>query len=283
MGRTTTPIAVIVEDEAAVRDVAVVLFEESEMRVISCDNAEKAFAYLCQHGDDTAVLFADVRLAGLMDGVDLAHRVRRMWPHVKIILTSGYAGSRSDLPDNVVYLPKPWLARRSCMPTSFVKLSATNDVTQSNQIRMNNARKNNFAGGGISGGHIALQLADGIALHLPHALGGDAILVGQLMQSRFIVRHPTALQDTAAPLVEFLQCHAQTIAGVLFPLLPFDLDSGVRVTGGQVHGRGVGFFLVALRCRIKGHVACRETLLHFTHVADLPAKVTRHRLSFLFR
>jgi DNA-binding NtrC family response regulator len=104
------PIAVIVEDEASVRDVACVLFEESEMRAIPCDNAEKAFATLCQHGDETAVLFADVRLAGLMDGIDLAHRVKRMWPHVRIILTSGYASSKADLPDDVVYMPKPWLA-----------------------------------------------------------------------------------------------------------------------------------------------------------------------------
>jgi DNA-binding NtrC family response regulator len=104
------PVAVVVEDEAAIRDIAVTLFEESEMRVMPCDSAEKAFATLCEHGDETAVLFADVRLAGLMDGIDLAHRVKRMWPHVRIILTSGYSSSETDLPDDVVYMPKPWLA-----------------------------------------------------------------------------------------------------------------------------------------------------------------------------
>lgn len=110
MGHAKPPIALVVEDDASIRDVAVVLFEECEMRVLSCDNAEKAFASLCEHGDETAVLFADVRLAGLMDGIDLAHRVKRMWPHVRIILTSGYASSKAALPDDVVYMPKPWLA-----------------------------------------------------------------------------------------------------------------------------------------------------------------------------
>jgi DNA-binding NtrC family response regulator len=110
MGQPWRPFAVVVEDEPVLRDIATVLFEESEMRVIPCDNAEKAFAVLCEHGSDTAVLFADVRLAGLMDGIDLAHRVRRIWPHVRIILTSGYAGNWADLPDDVVYLPKPWAA-----------------------------------------------------------------------------------------------------------------------------------------------------------------------------
>ena len=109
-GRTKQPIALVVEDDVSVRDIASVLFEESEMRVIACDNAEKAFATLCHHGSETAVVFADVRLAGLMDGVDLAHRVRRMWPHIRVILTSGHPGAASDLPPDVVYLPKPWLA-----------------------------------------------------------------------------------------------------------------------------------------------------------------------------
>jgi FixJ family two-component response regulator len=104
------PFAVVVEDEAAIRDVAVVLFEESEMRAIPCESAEKAFATLCRHGEETAVLFADVRLAGLMDGIDLAHRVKRMWPHVRIVLTSGYPDNNADLPDGAVYMPKPWRA-----------------------------------------------------------------------------------------------------------------------------------------------------------------------------
>jgi FixJ family two-component response regulator len=109
MGRAK-PVAVVVEDEAAVRDIAVTLFEESEMRVVPCDSAEKAFATLCQHGDETAILFTDVRLPGLMDGIDLAHRVKRMWPHVRIILTSGYSDTAADLPEDVIYMPKPWLA-----------------------------------------------------------------------------------------------------------------------------------------------------------------------------
>ena len=107
---SSKPVAVVVEDEPDIRDVACVLFEESEMRVVPCDNAEKAFATLCKHGDETALLFADVRLAGLMDGIDLAHRVKRMWPHVRIVLTSGYPSSNDELPDNVVYMPKPWRA-----------------------------------------------------------------------------------------------------------------------------------------------------------------------------
>ena len=117
------PFAIVVEDEAAIREVAVVLFEESEMRAISCDSAEKAFATLCQHGEETAVLFADVRLAGTMDGIDLAHRVKRMWPHVRIVLTSGYPDNNADLPDGAVYMPKPWLALDVLMQAERASIS----------------------------------------------------------------------------------------------------------------------------------------------------------------
>ena len=62
-------------------------------------------------GDDIALIFADVRLPGLLDGVDLARRVKALWPHISMVVTSGYAARRPEaLPDNVVYMPKPWLA-----------------------------------------------------------------------------------------------------------------------------------------------------------------------------
>ena len=67
---------------------------------------------LCKRGEDIALIFADVRLPGLLDGVDLALRVKVLWPQITMMVTTGYRGrSRLEaLPDNVVYMPKPWLA-----------------------------------------------------------------------------------------------------------------------------------------------------------------------------
>lgn len=105
-----TPIALIVEDDPALRELAAALFEESELRVVECEDAEEAFAALGRHGDDVALIFADVRLPGLLDGIDLARRVKVMWPDIPMIVTSGYPAQVQSLPDNVVYMPKPWLA-----------------------------------------------------------------------------------------------------------------------------------------------------------------------------
>ena len=90
---------------------AAALLEESELRVVECEDAEQAFASLCKYGEEIVLIFADVRLPGLLDGVDLAQRARVLWPHITMVVTTGYPGARLEaLPENVVYMPKPWLA-----------------------------------------------------------------------------------------------------------------------------------------------------------------------------
>ena len=40
-------------------------------------------------GREVAMIFADVRLRGVMDGIDLAREVKLRWPLLPVILTSG--------------------------------------------------------------------------------------------------------------------------------------------------------------------------------------------------
>jgi DNA-binding NtrC family response regulator len=104
-------VALVVEDDPDVRDLAAALLEETDLRVVTCEDAETALAVMVREGENVALVFSDVRLPGLLDGIDLARRVKALWPHVSIVVTSGYAARRPDkLPDNVAYMPKPWLA-----------------------------------------------------------------------------------------------------------------------------------------------------------------------------
>src|ERR1051325_2091598 len=104
------PMALIVEDDPIVRELAAALLEESDLRVVECEDAEEALAALCKHGEEIALIFADVRLPGLLDGVDLALRVKVLWPRITMLVTTRYPGDRMQaLPDNAVYMPKPWL------------------------------------------------------------------------------------------------------------------------------------------------------------------------------
>ena len=102
-------IALVVEDDPDVRDLAAALLEETELDVVEVESAEAALGYLQEHGSDVAMIFADIRLAGSMDGVQLAKAACTLWPTIRIVLTSGAAGDRlEDLPDCVTFMPKPW-------------------------------------------------------------------------------------------------------------------------------------------------------------------------------
>jgi CheY-like chemotaxis protein len=109
---TTQPephIALIVEDDADVRKLAAALLEETTLDVVEVDNAEAALGRLQECGGEVAMIFADIRLPGTMDGVQLARAACILWPTIRIVLTSGAASDRPDeLPDSVTFMPKPW-------------------------------------------------------------------------------------------------------------------------------------------------------------------------------
>jgi CheY-like chemotaxis protein len=66
-------------------------------------NGEDALRILSGH-PEIDVLFADVRMPG-MSGTELADLARRMRPHLRVVLTSGWMGETPvrDLP----FVPKP--------------------------------------------------------------------------------------------------------------------------------------------------------------------------------
>ena len=100
----------IVEDDADLRSLTVALFEDEKVDIIECESAEAALAIMLIGGTDVAMIFADVRLPGVMDGVDLAWEVKLRWPLLPVVLTSGRPRDRVGLlPPGVAYLPKPWL------------------------------------------------------------------------------------------------------------------------------------------------------------------------------
>jgi len=70
----------IVEDDAELRRFTARLLEDGELDTIECESAEAALATMLIRGRDVAMIFADIRLPGAMDGIDLAREVRMRWP-----------------------------------------------------------------------------------------------------------------------------------------------------------------------------------------------------------
>jgi DNA-binding NtrC family response regulator len=99
----------IVEDDAELRSLTAAMLEDEQLETIECESAEAALAIMLIGGREVAMIFADVRLRGVMDGVDLAREVKRRWPSLPVILTSGHSReSVGKLPPGVSYMPKPW-------------------------------------------------------------------------------------------------------------------------------------------------------------------------------
>jgi CheY-like chemotaxis protein len=104
-------VALIVEDNREERSLLAALLEESEFEIVECDSAEAALGVMHIKEDRVAMLFTDIQLAGMIDGVELAQIFRSHCPSASLIVSSGRSDDRlSDLPPDAVYLAKPWRA-----------------------------------------------------------------------------------------------------------------------------------------------------------------------------
>ena len=108
MNRKPSPVVLVVEDDWLIRLIAVEIVEDAGLVAIEAANADEAIAILeCRA--DIALIFTDVDMPGSMDGLKLAHAVRRRWPPIKIIIVSGKTHlSNADLPSDARFFSKPY-------------------------------------------------------------------------------------------------------------------------------------------------------------------------------
>ena len=79
----------VVEDDAAVREIAVALLEDRGYRVLEAGDGRTALGVLDEH-PDIDLLLTDVVMPGGMGGPDLARNARERRPDLKVLYTSGY-------------------------------------------------------------------------------------------------------------------------------------------------------------------------------------------------
>lgn len=96
----------VVEDEPLLMIHARLALEDEGFAVIGAASADEALVRLEQGG--IGAVFADVRLGGGMDGVALGALVRRRWPTVGIVLTSGAPLAAGRVPPGAAFLSKPF-------------------------------------------------------------------------------------------------------------------------------------------------------------------------------
>jgi len=107
--RTEPCVVIVVEDEALIRMSAVYALEDADFSVLEASTADEAIEILEHEADSIHVVFTDVRMPGSMDGVELAHHIRRHRPHIGLIAASGHARRLADrLPHGSRFVVKPY-------------------------------------------------------------------------------------------------------------------------------------------------------------------------------
>jgi two-component system, response regulator PdtaR len=102
------PIALIVEDEPIIRLDAASIAKDAGFEPIVAENADEAIAIL-ESRTDIRVVFTDIEMPGSMDGLKLAMAIRRRWPPIAIIVTSGRRTvDTNELPTQGRFFPKPY-------------------------------------------------------------------------------------------------------------------------------------------------------------------------------
>jgi CheY-like chemotaxis protein len=104
----------VVEDNGEVRTVVVRQLAELGYQVREAADAAAALAIL-EQGEKIDLLFTDIIMPGGMLGTELAVEVRRRWPEVKILLTTGFAEAAAQngrrIPEGMALITKPYRKR----------------------------------------------------------------------------------------------------------------------------------------------------------------------------
>jgi two-component system, response regulator PdtaR len=102
------PVILVVEDDPIIRIGALQLVANAGFEAIEASNADEAIRVL-EARSDIHLVFTDVGMPGTMDGIKLAHYIRRRWPPVKLIVASGKAIlDESHLPAGARFFAKPY-------------------------------------------------------------------------------------------------------------------------------------------------------------------------------
>jgi DNA-binding NtrC family response regulator len=100
----------VVDDESRLRDMLVRSASEMGFDPVSARSAEQALKLLEADGENVDIVLLDLNLPG-MDGMDLLEQLRRRWPHVQVVILTGFgnldSAKKAIRLDAVDFLTKP--------------------------------------------------------------------------------------------------------------------------------------------------------------------------------
>jgi two-component system, cell cycle sensor histidine kinase and response regulator CckA len=102
----------LVEDELALRELARLVLEDNNYRVLEAGSGVEALRVWEPHKHEIDMLLTDMVMPEGMTGRELAERLQVEKPNLRVLYSSGYSpdvvGGYFKLPENSFFLPKPY-------------------------------------------------------------------------------------------------------------------------------------------------------------------------------
>jgi CheY-like chemotaxis protein len=101
-------VVLVVEDSPLILMNALDLVTNAGFEGVGAASADEAIAIL-EARADIRLVFTDVEMPGIIDGVKLAHYIRNRWPPIHLIVASGTAiHGGNQLPTGSMFFSKPY-------------------------------------------------------------------------------------------------------------------------------------------------------------------------------
>jgi two-component system, response regulator PdtaR len=101
-------VVLVVEDHPLVRMAVLEVMIEAGVEALDASSASGAIRTL-EARPDIRLVFTDAEMPGTLNGIGLAHYIRKRWPPVKLIVVSGKREVASDeLPTGARFFHKPY-------------------------------------------------------------------------------------------------------------------------------------------------------------------------------
>lgn len=104
---TSRPVVLVVDDEAAVREVVSVVLSQAGFHTLAAESGPEALRVL-ERTSQVDLLFTDICMPG-MDGFELAETAQKLRPGLDVLFTTGYTGRWPA--SGVPVLRKPYRVR----------------------------------------------------------------------------------------------------------------------------------------------------------------------------
>ena len=100
---------IVVEDEALIRNELVEAFPHYGFHAFGAEDALAALQILESEAPHVRLVFTDVHLPSAMNGLALGDHIRKTWPWISLLVTSGYGTpDPSHMPQGSRFVLKPY-------------------------------------------------------------------------------------------------------------------------------------------------------------------------------